>query len=192
MRLPPIPPDQLNEDQKPLYNNMKEGIEKHLKGFVSARQDGALIGPFAPMLHFPQFGGPLWAHTMALSEHSTLPKPAHEVVILVTGARFHSRYELYAHEHVAAKAGLSATKIASITAGQRPNDLTPEESAAYDVAAVLSNGGQLPQSTYELALGLFGEQALAELVYLAGTYCLISVLLNAYDVSVPGHEEGLG
>jgi 4-carboxymuconolactone decarboxylase len=37
----------------------------------------------------------------------------------------------------------------------------------------------------------FGEDRTAELVYLVGGYCLMSLPLNAYDMSVPGREEGL-
>src|ERR1700712_5263081 len=140
MRLKPLSPADLSKEQLPLYNSMKEGVEAHLKGFVSKRSDGALIGPFNPMLHFPQFGSAAWTYTTALIENSTLPKPAHEVAILVTGARFHSRYEIYAHEHVAKHAGLSTAKIATIVAGERPADLTKEEGLAYDVASVLSRG----------------------------------------------------
>lgn len=192
MRLAPLPPEQLSDEQRQLADSIQAGSEKHLKGFISKRADGALIGPFNPMLHFPQFGAPTWAYTAALSEHSQLPKPAHEVAILVTGAHFRSRYELYAHEHVASQAGLPLSKIVTITAGERPNDLTAEESIAYDVASILSKGGQLPESTYQAALNAFGAQGVAELVYLIGGYCLVSVLLNAYDISVPGHEEGIG
>jgi len=166
-------------------------IAKHLKGFVSTRNDGALVGPFAPMLHFPQFGTAAWAFSKALMDHSKLPKGAHEVAILVTGAHFNARYELYAHERVAERAGLSETKIATIAAGQRPADLTAEEAAAYDVAAALMAGKQLPEATYQQAVRVFGSEQVAELVYLIGSYCLVSVLLNAYDVSVPGREEGL-
>ncbi len=71
------------------------------------------------MLHFPQYGAAAWAYNVLLGKDSTLPKAAHEVAILVTGARFHTRYELYAHEHVAFDAGLSAAKIATLVAGER-------------------------------------------------------------------------
>ena len=143
------------------------------------------------MLHFPQYGKAARDYTKALL-HSTLPKPAHEVAILVVGAQFRSRYELYAHEHVAADSGLAKDKIAAIVAGSRPVDLTREESIAYDVAAILSRGGQLPEATYQAARDAFGEQGTAELAYLVGGYCFVSVILNAYDISVPGREEGLG
>ncbi|UDL96245.1 carboxymuconolactone decarboxylase family protein [Lichenihabitans sp. PAMC28606] len=190
MRAPPFPPDQMPPDVRALHDDMAE-IAEHLKGFVSKREDDALVGPFAPMLRFPQFGGSAWAYTKALIENSKLPKPAHELAILVTGAAFDSRYELYAHERVAGQAGLSDAKIAAVAAGQRPADLTEEEQAAYDVAAALTAGKQLPESTYQRALKVFGEDQTAELVYLVAGYGLISMLLNAYDVSVPGREEGL-
>lgn len=151
MRLVPIAPFELSAEQRPLHESMVQGIEKHLHGFIAQREDGAVIGPFPAMLHFPQFGTAAWSVFTALSEHSTLPKPAHEVAILVTGARLNSRYELYSHERVAAAAGLSESKIATITAGQRPADLSKGEGIAYDVAACLSNGGQLHDTTYKAA-----------------------------------------
>jgi 4-carboxymuconolactone decarboxylase len=191
MRLAPLPPEALSPAQRALYDDMRAVIAGHFKGFVSKRPDGALVGPFNPMLHFPQYGQAAWDYTKALTS-STLPKPAHEVAILVVGARFNSRYELYAHEHVAANGGLDPSKIATIVAGERPGGLTPEESAAYDVAAALGRGGPLPEATYQAGRAAFGDQGMADLVYLVGGYCLVSVILNAYDVSVPGREEGLG
>lgn len=191
MRLPPIAPDALRADQRPLFEQIKAQTDAHMHGFIKARKDGALVGPFNPMIHFPQFGKAVWGMNVALSEHSTLPKTSHEVAILVTGAHFAARYELYAHEVVGLQAGLSVSKIATIVAGQRPLDLTEEEAATYDVAYALTRGGQLPESTYKRALDLFKEAGIAELMYLVGFYCLISVLLNGYDADVPGSDESV-
>ena len=185
MRLEPLSPTNLSPEQSALNEKMLDGVHKHLHGFKSQREDGALIGPFPAMLHFPQFGAAAWGVITALAENTTLPKAAHEVAILVTGARFHSRYELYSHERVAAQSGLTPSKIATITAGQRPSDLSEEEAVAYDVAAVLAGGGQLGDTTYQAAIKVFGDQGTAELFYLIGCYGMISVLLNGYDVPVP-------
>ena len=68
----------------------------------------------------------------ALIEQAKLPKKVREVANLVTGACFNSRYELYAHEHVAESTGLSLATIATIAAGQRPVELTTDEAVAYD------------------------------------------------------------
>lgn len=191
MRAAPFPPADMPADLRPLHEEMDGYIAEHLKGFVSHRKDGALVGPFAPMLRFPAFGRAAWTYTKALIDNAKLPKPAHEVAILATGAVFNSRYELYAHERVAEGVGLSEEKIATIAAGQRPADLTEEEQAAYDVAVALASGRQLPASTYDRAVRAFGEDLTAELIYLVGGYALVSMLLNAYDMSVPGREEGL-
>jgi 4-carboxymuconolactone decarboxylase len=191
MRAPPFPPSDMPDDLRPLHDEMAGYVREHLKGFVSHRDDGALVGPFAPMLRFPTFGRAAWDYTKALIDNSKLPKLAHEVAILVTGAAFDARYELYAHERVAVGAGLSAEKIATIAAGQRPADLSEEEQAAYDVAATLAGGRQLPETTFRRAVSAFGEKQTAELIYLVGGYLLVSTLLNAFDMSVPGREEGL-
>ncbi len=191
MRAPPFPPAEMPSDLRAMHDEMSGYVAEHLKGFVSKRADGALVGPFAPMLRFPDFGRAAWTYTKALIDNARLPKPAHEVAILATGAAFDSRYELYAHERVGEAAVLSAEKVATIAAGQRPADLSEEEQAAYDVAVTLAGGRQLPASTYDRAVRAFGEEQTAELIYLVGGYCLVSLLLNAYDVSVPGREEGL-
>lgn len=67
MRLKPITPKDLSSEQHPLYNSIEEGIESFLKGFISKRADGALIGPFNSMLHFPQFGKPTWDFILGIS-----------------------------------------------------------------------------------------------------------------------------
>lgn len=191
MRAPPYPPAELSPELRGLHDEMTGYVDEHLRGFVSKRDDGALIGPFPPMLRFPAFGRAAWTYTKALIDHASLPKPAHEVAILVTGAAFGARYELYAHERVGEAAGLSPAKVATIAAGQRPPDLTDDEAAAYDVAAALTAGRQLPATTYARAVAAFGEEGTAELIYLVGGYCLVCMLLNAYDAPVPGRSQGI-
>ena len=144
MRLPLVPPAKLSPEQRPLYEDMKKGIESNFQGFKAIAGDGALIGPWNPWLRFPKVGGPIWELTKALSSSPTLPKPVREVAILVTGAHFRAGYEIYAHVLIAELRGLSDDKIATIVAGQRPADLTREEAVAYDVAHALVSGGVLP------------------------------------------------
>jgi 4-carboxymuconolactone decarboxylase len=191
MRLPLLPPASLSPVQKSLYDDMVDVIEKNFGELVARRRDGALIGPFNAWLHFPQFGKPAWAFNRAMWEHSVLPAAIHQLVILVTAAKFGARYEIYGHEYFAGRAGLAEQKIASIVAGERPSDLTDDERVAYDMAAALNRGGPLPETTYRAVLTTFGEAALAEIVFLVGCFSMVGVTLNAFDASVPGREEGL-
>ena len=185
MRLPLLSPDSLNPEQRTLYEDMHEGIETNFKGFKAIDSDGALIGPWNSWLHFPKFGGPIWDLVKALSASPTLPRPVREVAILVTGAHFHSAYELYAHVIIAEARGLPDEKIATIVAGQRPADLTRQEAVTYDVASALVSGSVLPELLYRQSVVTFGEQGTAELINLVGLYCLVSVTLNGFDVPVP-------
>jgi 4-carboxymuconolactone decarboxylase len=134
-------------------------------------------------LHEPQFGKPVWELTKAMVTQPSLPAAVREVAILVTGAHFRSAYELYAHVIVAEHRGLSDEKLATIVAGQRLVDLTREEAIAYDFASALVNGGVLPELTY--CCPAIWAHGAAELSYLVGLYCLVSVTLNTFDVPVP-------
>ena len=185
MRLPIIPPAELNPEQKPLYEDMRQGIESNFKGFQAINSEAALMGPWNPWLRFSKFGGPIWELVKALSTSPTLPRAVREVAILVTGAHFHSAYELYAHVLIAEARGLPDEKIATIVAGQRPADLSREEAVTYDVASALVSGSVLPELVYRQAVATFGEEGMAELIYLVGLYCLVSVTLNGFDVPVP-------
>ncbi len=188
MRLPLIAPAELSAEQRPFYDDMKAVIEKNLQGFKTIADNGALMGPWNPWLHEPKFGKPIWDLTLAMSVSPSLPRPVREVVILVTGAAFHSGYELYAHVVAAERCGLSDDKLATIVSGQRPPDLTREEGVAYDVAASLLHHGTLPELSYRAAVQAFGQHGAAELIYLVGFYCLVSVTLTGFNVPVPESE----
>ena len=88
MRLPLIDPTKLTAEQRPVYDNMRAGIEKNFQGFKAIAENGALMGPWNPWLHDPKFGKPIWDLTLALSVSPSLPRPAREVAILVTGTHF--------------------------------------------------------------------------------------------------------
>lgn len=100
MRLPLIAQADLSPEQRPIYEDMRAGIERSFQGFKSISENGALIGPWNPWLHESKFGKPIWELTKALSASPSLPKPVREVAILVTGAKFRSANEIYAHVQV--------------------------------------------------------------------------------------------
>ena len=189
MRLPLLPPATLDAEQKSLYDEMVATIDTYFGELVTRGKDGALIGPFNGWLHFPQYGGPAWAFNKALVEHGALPATIQQAVILVTASKFNAPYEMYGHEYFARRAGLAEDKIATIAAGQRPCGLTREEGVAYDIAAALNRGGSVPEATYRATVATFGEEGLAEIVFLVGCFSMVAVTLNTFDASAPGREE---
>jgi hypothetical protein len=188
MRLPLIPPAQLTPEQQALYDDMKRGMASNFSAFKNTADDGALIGPWNAWLHEPQIGGAIWELTKAMTAQASLADPVRQVAILVVGAHFHAAYELYAHVAVAEQEGMSETRLSTLVAGGRPADLNDEEGAAYDVAFALCGGGVLPEPTYARAIKLFGQHGTNELIYLVGLYCLVSTVLNGFNVPVPERE----
>jgi hypothetical protein len=178
----------LSPELRQVHDEIASLVERTQKRIVVLNGQGALIGPFPAMLHFPQFGIPALIFQRSLAAEARLPKTAREVAILTVGAAFGARYELYAHEITAAEVGLSQSQIATLAAGGCPPGLNDEEAIAHDVARSLVTGRVLPASTYARALEVLGRDGTGELVFLIGGYCLIAMLLNGFDVPVPGTD----
>ncbi|RZK92012.1 MAG: carboxymuconolactone decarboxylase family protein [Methylobacterium sp.] len=188
MRLPLIPPSELTPEQKPLYEDMRKGIASNFNAFMVEREDGALMGPWNPWLHEPRIGKAIWDLTLAMTAEASLPDPVRQIAILVVGARFNAAYEIYAHIAVAEREGMSPERLATLVSAQKPVDLSPEESVAYDAAYALVRGGVLPEPIYRLAVSTFGQHGTNELIYLVGLYSLVSTTLNGFNVPVPERE----
>jgi 4-carboxymuconolactone decarboxylase len=188
MRLPLIPPAQLSSQQKSLYDEMRKGIASNFNAFKVEREDGALMGPWNPWLHEPGIGKAIWDFTLAMTANASLPDNVRQIAILVVGARFDAAYEIYAHIAVAEKEAMKAERLATLVANLKPNDLSAEESVAFDFAYALVRGGTLPEPIYRLALQTFGQHGTNELIYLVGLYCLVSTTLNGFNVPVPERE----
>lgn len=189
MRLPLISPAELTDEQKPIYDDMKAGIESTFNVFQAIRQeDGALMGPWNPWLQEPKIGKAIWELTKIMSMQATLPPKAREIAILVTGAHFNSAYEIYAHVAVAEHKGIDEEQLSTLVAGVKPTGLQGEEEVAYDVAHALVTGSVLPRPTYDMAVRTFGRKGAHELIYLVGLYCLVSMTLNGFNVPVPEKE----
>ncbi|RLQ89248.1 carboxymuconolactone decarboxylase family protein [Notoacmeibacter ruber] len=189
MRLDLIAPDTLSAEQKPIYDDMKEGIEQKFNAFKAIAENGALMGPWNPWLHEPKIGKAIWELTKVMSMEATLPPRAREIAILRTGAHFNSAYEIYAHDAIAEVHGIDEKRISTLVAGVRPEHMDREEQVAYDVANSLLEGAVLPRPTYDEAVDTFGKKGAHELIFLVGLYCLVSVTLNGFNVPVPDEDQ---
>ena len=182
MRLSTLSPDHFTAEQRALYDRNVKQIAEGFTAFRTSREDGALLGPWGVFLHEPAVGQAHYDQIAAVTAMKRLTPSAKQVAILVVGARFKAAYELYAHAATAAAEGMNPAKIATLAAGDRPLDLTPEEACAYDVTIALLDGGVLPGATYRAARDLLGQGALVELVLWVGIYTQVSITLNAFDV----------
>lgn len=185
MRIKPLPPDSLSPEVRYVHDEIASLVGRSQSQVTMLDAQGALLGPFPPMLHYPQFGIPALSFLRTLDMHATLGKRVREVAILTVGAAFGARFELYAHEIMAAAFGLSDDMIASLAAGGHPYGLNEQETIAHNIAYALVTGHVVPASTYKRAVQLLGQNGVAELFFLVGGYSLIAMILNGFDMPAP-------
>lgn len=185
MRIQPLPPEALSAEVRYVHDEIAAVIGRSQSQVNMLDAHGALVGPFPPMLYFPQFGIPALSFIRTLDTHATLDKQVREVAILTVGAAFGARFELYAHEIMAEALGLPAAIVASLAAGAPPTGLNEQQSIAHTIAGTLVKGRFVPDATYKQAVRLLGRDGVGELFFLIGGYSLIAMVLNGFDVPAP-------
>lgn len=192
-RYPPIPPSSLSPEQHEAFDEASD-ICSNMFGdkFLYKNQDGAFIGPFAPLLYTPSIVHPFFKLVVELGKLPGLPAPAREVAILATGSSFKSKYELYAHERVAASTSLTKSQIHSVKNGKKPfrdDTLNEQCEVAFDVAIELSHKqGPMSDANWKRAEKAFGRDGTAALIQYVAVYAYTCVLLNGVDAPVPNGE----
>ena len=185
MRIKPLPPECLNDEARYVHEEIAKLVGHSQSQVKMMDENGALLGPFAPLLHYPQFGIPALSFLRTLDTQATLDKRVREVAILTVGAAYDARFELYAHQVTAAAVGLPAHVIATLAAGGHPHDLNEQENIAHIIAYALVSGHIIQDSTYNQAAAILGKDGVAELYFLIAGYCLIAIILNGFDMPAP-------
>lgn len=176
-RFPQLEPGQLNEQQKPLG-------EQILK--VSSVGIG---GPYNPLLRSPVLGQRMFDLLHYLRWNTSLPLPLNEFAILIVARHWRSQVEWFAHAPIAIKAGLSPDIVADLKARKRPSNMKPDEALVYDFVTELLNARAVSDATFQRAQELLGEQRIVDLAAVAGTYVTLAMILAMAEQGVPPGKE---
>jgi 4-carboxymuconolactone decarboxylase len=117
---------------------------------------------------------------------TSVNKRLNEFAILIQARISNAQYEWWAHETIARKAGLSDAVMKDLQACKRPNSMADDERLVYDYCVQLSLNHRVPDALWQEAVNKMGEQAVIDLTVLSGTYVMVSMLLNATQVGIPG------
>lgn len=152
---------------------------------ISAGPRGGVIGPFIPLLRSPELMRRLQAVGAHLRFETDLPAELREFVVLLVARHWDQGFEWAHHHPLALAAGIDPATTEAIAAGRRPDALTGELAAAYDVVDELHRTRTVTDDTYARANEVLGEQSLVEVVTIAGYYGLLAMLLNTAATPAP-------
>ena len=179
-RLPELTEDKLDDTQRALLESMRAGPR------------GARIklgGPFGVYMHAPQYGE-LTQQLGAFVRFKTSIEPRlSEFAILCTARMWRAQYEWHAHAPIAEKAGVKAETIRDIRAGRAPKKAAKDERAIYDFVQELYKKRRVSERTYKRVHAALGDRGTVELVGILGYYTGVSMILNVFNVPLPGDAK---
>ena len=181
-RLEPIPPTNLDPEQKSLYTKITEGPRAQgPKHFDLTREDGALLGPFNALLLAPRLGSALQELGAAIRYETALSARTREMAILTVAARWDSAFERSAHESVGRAAGLSAEEMSAIRAGGVPALDDPREQACAHLARSMVEG-DVDKEAWAAWAPVVGAATIFELTTLVGYYATLALQMRVFRV----------
>jgi 4-carboxymuconolactone decarboxylase len=175
-RLAPLEEARMNQPQRALLEALRSGPRG--KGI-------AVRGPFAAWLHAPEYGLLAQALGAHCRYNTALPPRLSEFAILCTARKWRAQYEWFAHEPMAARAGVNAKTIADLRAGREPKSAPKDERAIYAFVQEIYKTRRVSDRTYKRVHDFVGDAAMVELVGILGYYTLISMTLNVFRMLPP-------
>ena len=146
----------------------------------------ALGGPYNALLRSPDMARRCFDLLDYLRFKTSVNKRLNEFAILIQARISNAQYEWWAHETIARRAGLSDAVMADLRECRRPATMADDERLVYDYCVQLTLNHQVPDALWQQAVTTMGEQAVIDLTVLSGTYVMVSMLLNATQVGIPG------
>lgn len=140
---------------------------------------GGVYGPFRPLLHRPPLLRAVAKVGETLRYEGTLESALREWTICVVARELSNVFEWDMHLPLAAAAGVPASALAALDAGEpSPPDLHPSLALARTVASELIAQHRLSDDTWIDTLQLWDEQTLVELLTLVGYFAMVCWLMN--------------
>jgi len=163
---------------------------KAAKAIVSGPR-GEVRGPFLMLMHNPKALEAVQQMGAFLRFGGKLDGRLRELVILVSGRIWTAQYEWYAHAPIAIREGLDPKIVDAIAQKKRPRFKNADERTVYNFATELHTKHQVSKKTFDAAKKLLGNDGVVELVVLCGHYSTISMVLNTFEMGVPGGKNPL-
>ncbi len=168
-----------------LYEDLAPDV-RPLADEILKVSSAALGGPYNALLRSPEMARRCFELLDYLRFKTTVNKRLNEFAILIQARIANAQYEWWAHEPIARRAGLADSVMRELQQCQRPQAMQPDERLVYDYCTQLTLNHRVSDALWLEAVQAMGEQTVMDLTVLSGTYVMVSMLLNATQVGIPG------
>ena len=114
-----------------------------------------------------------------------MPRKIKEIATMLTARFWGGQYVWYSHRQQALDAGLSPAFISAMAVGERPANMTPDETAVYDFCSELLATRQVSDANYKAMVDQFGERGVVETVGTMGHFSMLTMLFVVDKYPVP-------
>src|ERR1700759_47271 len=171
-RLIDLPPEQLSDDQKTVFEKLTAGR-------------GRILGPYKVWIHSPTVAAGMEHIGTHLNKRGKLSTREVEIGILVIAQHWDANYVRQAHIKAGKAAGLSDEIIDAVLASHDPRLTDPHERAVHRFIVALISGAKLSDAEYAEVEHALGRDGIAEVLVLVGYYTSVALAMKVHDVPVP-------
>ena len=150
--------------------------------------NGPVLNIFRTLVNAPKAAKAFlsWGNYI-LSRRNDLPAREREIVILRIGFLCRSGYEWTQHVGIGLRAGLTETEVARIKAGADAEGWSAADAALIRASDELHHDQFITNSTWAALKAHFSDKQCMDLVFTAGQYTQVSMMLNSFGVQL---DEG--
>ena len=175
-RLIDLPPEQLSDEQKTVFDKLTAGR-------------GRILGPYKVWIHSPTVAAGMEHIGTYLNKRGSLSTREVEIGILVIARHWDADYVRQAHIKAGKAAGLSDEIIDAVLAGRDPKLADPHERAVHRFAAALAAGAKLADAEFAEIETALGRDGIAEVLVLLGYYTSVCLAMKVHEVPIPAQQS---
>jgi 4-carboxymuconolactone decarboxylase len=175
-RIPPVPHSEWKGETAEILENV--------------RRDGRVFNIFATLARHPHLLKRWLVFASYILAKSTLPSREREIVILRMGWLCRAEYEWGHHLDIGKQAGLNDDDITRIAEGPGSAGLDPFESVLLKAVDELHADTFISDATWEALTARYSTEQALDLIFTAGQYKLVSMVLNSVGVQLEDGFEG--
>ncbi|MCA2207738.1 carboxymuconolactone decarboxylase family protein [Nocardia sp. JW2] len=186
-RLAPLPVRDWDEDTRAVFRGHVTSADRYLSGAPDAPAMPGILGLLA---HHTELAGAWLAYNGQLIERPTVDPRDRELVILRVAWRSESAYEWAQHVRIATGLGVTEEQISAIRHGSHSPVWSPVQRCLLAMTDQLLARHRVDDPTWAQLESHFDSRQLIELLFVAGSYLCLAMVLNSVALQPdPEREE---